>query len=214
MEEVVIRQYRKDDRDFIRDIAWQTAFMGKPADVFFDDREILADFLTLYFTDYEPWSCFVAEINGKIVGYLIGAKNVVILKNIFLAKIAPRLLLKIIINGTILKKKNMVFMLHCLFSFLKGEFKDPDFSRGYPAVLHLNLKESFRNLGIGSRLIAVCVDYFKKGKISGVQLATMSDHANKFFHKQGFHLLYKGSRSYFNYILHRDIPIYILGKKL
>ena len=46
MEDIVIRKYKREDRQAVRDIAWETAFMGKPADVFFSDREIFADFLT------------------------------------------------------------------------------------------------------------------------------------------------------------------------
>lgn len=214
MEEIVVRRYRKEDRSFIRDIAWETAFMGEPASAFFDDREIVADFLTIYFTDYEPDSCLVAESNGKIIGYLIGTKNTDILKKVFLAKIAWRLLIKVIIKGAILNKKDMLFFWHWLLSFFKREFKEPDFSKDYPAVLHINLKEGSRNLGIGSRLIAIYLDYLTREKIPGVHVATMSDKANQFFHKQGFHPLYKGWRSYFNYILYKDIPIYILGKRL
>jgi len=214
MDGVFIRRYQKEDRDAVRSIAWDTAFIGEPADAFFEDREILTDFLTKYFTDYEPDSCFVAEANREVIGYLIGAKDADLLNNVFLNRIIPKLLVKAIISGFILKKKNMVFIFRCLASFIKGGFRDPDFSERYPAVLHINLREGFRNLGIGSRLIWACLDYFTKEKIAGVRLATMSNKAKDFFNQQGFETLYKGQRSYFNYILHRDVPIYILGKRL
>ena len=214
MDEVVIRKYKEEDRSFVRDIAWKTAFIGEPASAFFDDREILDDFLTLYFTDYEPESCFVAEVNGEVVGYVTGAKNSYTLKNIFLTKIIWRLLLKSTINGAMFTKKNIFFILHLLLSFLKGEFKQPNFSKNYPAILHINVKTGFRNLGNGSRLISVYLDYLCQERIPGVHLATMSKEASRFFNKQGFHLLYEGRRSYFNYLLYRDIPIYILGKRL
>lgn len=136
------------------------------------------------------------------------------MNNVFLNRIIPKLLVKAIISGFILKKKNMVFIFRCLASFIKGGFRDQDFSERYRAVLHINLREGFRNLGIGSRLIWACLDYFTKEKIAGVRLATMSDKAKDFFNQQGFETLYKGRRSYFNYILHRDVPIYILGKRL
>ena len=87
LEDVVIRQYRKQDREFVRSIAWDTAFFGSPAEIFFSEKKILADFLTLYFTDYEPESCFVAENQGRVVGYLIGAKSKSILCGTFQFKI-------------------------------------------------------------------------------------------------------------------------------
>lgn len=211
MAELTIRQYRKEDRDDVRDIAWETAFMGEPASKFFEGKEILADFLTLYFTDYEPESCFVAEVNARVVGYIIGAKNTVHLRKVFKSKIAWRLIIKLISKGALLKKKNLIFFFAYLVSFLKGEFRLPDFSRSYPATLHINLREGFRNLGIGSRLISVYLDYLTREKIRGVYLATLSSEACKFFRKQGFNLLFQSPRSYFRNILHRDIPMYIFG---
>lgn len=214
MEEAIIRRYQKGDRKFVRDIAWETAFIGKPANEFFDDKEILASFLTQYFTDYEPESCFVAESNGEVIGYLLGSKNAAVLTKTRQDKIYLRLLIQAILCGVWLKKKNMSFIFHCLISFLRQEFKMPDLSKEYPATLHINLEEYFRELKIGSRLIAAYLDYLSQQKIPGVYLATMSDKASEFFSRQGFNLLYKGHRSYFRYILQKDVPIYIYAKKL
>ena len=72
---IVIRKFNSKDRNGIRGISCDTAFLGKPRTDFFDDDEILADALTLYFTDYEPGSCFVAVYGEKVVGYLVGAKD-------------------------------------------------------------------------------------------------------------------------------------------
>jgi len=214
MEEVIIRRYAQRDRDFVREIAWETAFMGKPASIFFEDKKLLADFLTLYFTDYEPGSCFVAEENDKVIGYLIGAKDTAILKKVFDFKISWRLFLGIFTKGVLFKKKNIIFFLHCVMSFFKGEFKSPDLSKDYPATLHINLNEGSRGLGIGSRLINTYLNYLAQEKIPGVYLATLSERAKPFFFKQGFHLIYRGPRSYFHYLLKKDIPIYIFGKRL
>jgi len=214
MGDIIIRKYRKEDRSFVRSIAWDTAFLGEPANIFFGNKEILTDFLTLYFTDYEPESCFTAEYNGKVIGYLIGAKNTVVLNKVFQLRILSRLLIQIVSNGILFKKKNLVFFFHFLISYQRQEFKIPDFNKDYPATLHINLDKNWRSLHAGSRLIAAYLDYLAKEKISGVYLASVSDKAAGFFESQGFVLLYKGRRSYFRYLLHKDIPIYIYGKKL
>lgn len=214
MDEIIIRGYRKEDREFVRNIAWNTAFLGEPADIFFTSKEIFTDFLTLYFTDYEPESCFVAECREEVIGYLIGAKSTVVLNKVFQLKILVKLLIRIITRGILFKKKNVIFFFHCLISYLRREFKMPDFAKEYPATLHINLDKDWRSLHAGSRLISTYLDYLAKEKITGVYLATVSDAAPAFFEKQGFILLYKGSRSYFRYLLHRDIPIYIHGKKI
>ena len=74
-EEIKIRKFKASDRAALREINYNTALLGDPAEKFFDDREIFTDALTRYFTDYEPQSCFVAESGKEIAGYLIGAKD-------------------------------------------------------------------------------------------------------------------------------------------
>jgi len=72
---VNIRKFESKDRGQLRSISHDTAFMGQPASVFFEGREVFCDALNLYFTDYEPESCFVAEVDSVVIGYLIGAKS-------------------------------------------------------------------------------------------------------------------------------------------
>lgn len=213
MEEAVIRPYRREDKLEVRDIAWETAFMGESGDIFFDDKELLVDFLTLYFTDYEPESCFVAEYKGRVIGYIIGAKDSRLLRRVSYFKITPRLFLKAIIRGAFLRKKNFNFLFHCILSYFKGEFREKDFSITYPATLHINLKSGFRGLKVGSRLITVYLEYLAKENVAVVYLATMSDKARLFFISEGFELLHQGVRSYFRYLTGKDTPIYIFGRK-
>ncbi|MBL7151626.1 MAG: hypothetical protein ISS32_01395 [Candidatus Omnitrophica bacterium] len=214
MEEIIIRPYRQEDRLLVREIAWNTALMGEPAALFFDGKEVFTDFLTGYFLDYEPESCFVAQVNGRVSGYLLGTRDSVLLSRVFRDKILPRLLLRAIRKGIFLKKKNLIFLAKCLRAILRGEFKMPDFSREYPATLHINLNRESRGKGCGSKLMIVFFDYLLNSKVSGVHLATMSEKGACFFEKHGFGLLHKGKRSYFRHVLHRDVPLYIYGKKL
>jgi GNAT superfamily N-acetyltransferase len=212
--EITIRHYQQEDRPYVRDLAWDTALIGEPAAAFFNDKEILADFLTLYFTDYEPESCFVAESESRLVGYLLGAKDTAALDRVAKWEIAPRLLVKSLAKGTFLKKKNVTFAFRLLASFFKGEFVMPGFYKEYPATLHINLEKKFRNLGIGSKLMGLYLEYLTRQGIPGVYIPTMSDKAASFFRKQGFNFLYRGYRSYFRHILHKDLPLYIYGKRL
>ncbi len=212
MTEVFIRKYKSADRSAVREIAGDTAFLGKPAEAFFQDREILADILTLYFTDYEPNSCFVAEIDGQIGGYLLGAKDTAGLSKFFFLNILLELIVKIIRRRTLLKKKNFLFFFYLFVSFLKGEFKINNFSRLYPATLHINVKASFRSKGLGSILIDTYLKYLAGEKVSGLHFGTISANTVRFFEKNGFKLLYQGKRSYFQYVLPKAIDCYIMGK--
>jgi hypothetical protein len=72
---LVIRSYRASDREAVRQLCCQTGFLGDPIDPVYEDHELFADFLTTYYTDKEPESSFVLEIDGEIRGYLLGSRK-------------------------------------------------------------------------------------------------------------------------------------------
>jgi ribosomal protein S18 acetylase RimI-like enzyme len=63
------------DRARVRELCCETGFLGNPIDPIFEDREIFADYLTAYYTDWEPESAFVLRVNGEIRGYLLGSRH-------------------------------------------------------------------------------------------------------------------------------------------
>src|SRR5882672_11058012 len=71
----LIRGYRGSDREAVRQLCCQTGFLGEPIDPVFQDNELFADFLTTYYTDHEPESSFVLEVDGEIRGYLLGSRK-------------------------------------------------------------------------------------------------------------------------------------------
>jgi hypothetical protein len=70
-----IRSYRASDRAAVRGLCCQTGFLGEPIDPVYEDRQLFADFLTTYYTDHEPESSFVLEVDGEIRGYLLGSRK-------------------------------------------------------------------------------------------------------------------------------------------
>jgi hypothetical protein len=70
-----IRSYRASDREAVRRLCCDTGFLGEPIDPVYEDRELFADFLTTYYTDHEPESCFVIEADGELRGYLLGSRK-------------------------------------------------------------------------------------------------------------------------------------------
>lgn len=70
-----IRSYRETDREAVRRLCCDTGFLGTPIDPVYEDRQLFADFLTTYYTDWEPESSFVIEIDGEIRGYLLGSRK-------------------------------------------------------------------------------------------------------------------------------------------
>jgi L-amino acid N-acyltransferase YncA len=70
-----IRGYQASDRDAVRELCCRTGFLGNPVDPVYEDRELFADFLTTYYTDHEPESSFVLEVDGELKGYLLGSRK-------------------------------------------------------------------------------------------------------------------------------------------
>jgi len=69
-----IREFQRADRARVRQLCCETGFLGNPIDPVFEDRELFADYLTAYYTDWEPESSFVLLIDGEIRGYLLGSR--------------------------------------------------------------------------------------------------------------------------------------------
>lgn len=71
----VIRPYRPTDREVLRRLCCETGYLGQAIDPVFQDRELFADYLTSFYTDWEPESCFVLEQDGEVKGYLMGSRR-------------------------------------------------------------------------------------------------------------------------------------------
>jgi GNAT superfamily N-acetyltransferase len=183
-------------------------------EIFFDDREILADIFTAYYTDYESESTFVADFKGNVVGYLIGCKNTTTKEKVFFRFILPKILIIFIKKGLIFKQKTSRFLFHAIKSLLKGEFQTPKIPKDYPADLHINVDERFRRFGLGTKLMESFFEYLRKNKIYGIHLATFSEQGRNFFLKTGFVLLSERTTSQWRYLIDREIKTSTLGKLL
>ncbi|MEA3210200.1 MAG: hypothetical protein QOE70_3257 [Chthoniobacter sp.] len=70
-----VRPFQPADRVRVRELCCETGFLGNPIDPVFEDRELFADYLTAYYTDWEPQSAFVLLADGEIRGYLLGSRH-------------------------------------------------------------------------------------------------------------------------------------------
>lgn len=213
-QEISIRPYREIYKAQVRNIAIDTAFMGEPGGIFWDDSEILADCLTGYYLQFEPESTFVAGSSDKIIGYLLGCTDTKRYNRIFNRQILPRIILNSLCGGALLKANSLRFAYHSLISLARGEFKRPDFSQEFPAHLHINIETQFRAKGIGTRLMEVFFNYIKDKSIKGIQAWTFSKRGNSLFKNLDFKLVYKQRVTYFDYLLQDQLFLSCWGKKL
>lgn len=210
---VSIRKFLHQDREDLRRISCETAFWELERRAVFSDDEILADALTLYYTDYEPQSCFVAVAKNRVVGYLIGTKDISAMERVSSKNIFPQLAGKALLKGIFWKTVNLKFLFYCLKSALKKEFFTPDFSKQFPAMLHINIDSGYRGQGVGESLMEAFEAYLKSQRVEGVHFGTFSEGAKNFFVKMGYTIIFQGKRSYFKPYLGKEVNFYLFGKQ-
>ncbi len=188
-----IRPYAFADRSELRQLCADNADRGGPIEGIFPDREIAVDLLTMYYTDYEPESTFVAVADGKIVGYVQGSMDNrrYGLATMFL--VVPRVLLKALIRGTFLNRRCWQFLGVAfmnwprLFSWRKESF------HSHQAHGHLTIDASWRQAGVGRQLVDVIEQHARQ---KGVGALTASVHSSnvsacRFFEHIGFQARFK-----------------------
>ncbi len=213
LNDIKIRQYNIEDRRAIREISVESSILRKYRNIIFSD-DIIAGLLTSYFVDYEPDSCFVAESNSIVIGYVLGAKNVRRMRRVIRKKVLPSLGKQTILSGQLFQRQNIMFMKSMVSSFFKKEFKVPDFSYDYPATLHINIKSQFRGQNIGSLLVNHFLQYLQENGIYGIHFGVLSDNAKRFFIKMDFKVLFEGDYTFLRHLTGENFPHYIMGKHL
>lgn len=101
--DIIIRNYQIENRKAVREISLENSIFSEYRHTIFDD-EILADLLTVYFTDYEPTSCFMAEEEECVIGYVLGTKDVRKMHRVFRGKIVKDLVKKYFIRASFFKR--------------------------------------------------------------------------------------------------------------
>lgn len=120
---VAIRPYEPADREAVRDICRRTAYHNLGSDKVFEDGELFADYFTSYYTDYEPESCLIAELDGQIVGYLTGSVFTRRMFRVMGRRIVPSVILRM------------------LFRTLTGQYRKPETLRAVKWFLTRSWRE-------------------------------------------------------------------------
>jgi ribosomal protein S18 acetylase RimI-like enzyme len=74
-DRIRVRPYDPKDLRAVRRICADTGFLGQPIDPVFEDRELFADYLTGYYTRFEPEAIYVCEVDSEVRGYLMGCRR-------------------------------------------------------------------------------------------------------------------------------------------
>lgn len=188
MAKIDVVGYTPEYRDMVRDCVYVTGYGGESAEVYFECRELFADMITLYYTDYEPESAFIALADGEPAGYLLGALDTRKYEQTMEKEIIP-LLLKNMLSGKYeLGAGARRNLSRAMLSQIRGEGGTPPLDM-FPAHLHIDLYEQFRRAGVGSALMNAYLDFLRGKGVRGVHLGTSSFHTQSlpFYEKHGFY---------------------------
>ena len=183
---MIVRQYEARDRAAVRAICCDTADAGAPIDRHFPDREVFADVLTRYYTDFAPAASWVAEENGKVVGYLTGCLDTRQFLRTMAWRIVPAALVKAVAHGSLWHR------------FVRQNLRRPASQRRqlmkeFPAHLHLNLREGHRHHGAGQQLLEkFLAQAGHLGIHAGVGETNLA--GRKFFERAGFVIIGREDR--------------------
>lgn len=184
-----IRPYRPADRDAVRKICCDTAFHGEPIETIFPDREFMADALMNYYTDHETESLFVAELDGRVVGYCAGCVDTRRFVRVWAARVLPRVLWLFLAHGHVVRPKSWRVLSAWVGMGRRQSADRPRIIEQYPAHCHVNVQPGRQRSGIGAHLLNALLDQLKRRGVAGVHISTMSEQGKAFFGKAGMQRL-------------------------
>ena len=214
--DAIVRSYQLQDREAVRQIACDTADMGEPVENFFGDREIVADLLTRYYTDYEPESLWVAEYERRVIGYLTGCLDTRRYFRVMVWRLVPRIVIKSIFRGVFLRQDTWRLFKAATKTWRVSGFKRHIPLDKYPAHLHVNVQKGFRSQDVGKRLVERFIEQVKVTGLPGIYLAVREDNleGRRFFEHLGFIELSRYTTVYTQKGPHKVVYAIVYGKEI
>ena len=162
---VLVRPVRASDFAGVSEIAYATGFFGASASRYFPDAALFGDlWVRPYFVG--PPTGFVAEDDGRLLGYIIGTVSWTTYRRAF-ARVLAGVLWRVIRGGYARPAGALPFLLR------QVRCSTPHAPEAaFPAHLHLNLVEDARGLGLGSALLQAYLELLMDRGVPGVQLST------------------------------------------
>ena len=187
--DLIVRGYEPDDRAAVRRICHLTGYMGDSAERYWRDEESFADAWSGWYTDHEPESIGIVEIEGRVEGYLLGCRDT-----------------RRAANPAVVIGKHLIGGQHLLVrrgtaGYIWRSFGDIaiDAARRrlppatviddrWPAHLHIDLMPVARGRGAGRLLMTRWLDSLRAAGVAGCHLETLAENSAgiAFFEAMGF----------------------------
>lgn len=202
----VLRPYLAEDRSAVFQIAADTAFFGGPVEMYLDDRQLFCDSFYRYYTDIENQHSWVAVVDGRVMGFIVGSLNTTAQQTAWQRTILPLTIWQFFRGDYRIGLKTLRYATELLRSVFKKEFTHCNLEI-YPAHLHVNVDMQARGHGIGRHLMTTFMDHLRELEIPGVHLNTTSLNiaACRLYSSLGFDLLDRKQTNLWRDLVPQDV---------
>ncbi|MFX1507383.1 MAG: GNAT family N-acetyltransferase [Promethearchaeota archaeon] len=176
--------------------------MGETAAGRFNDPYLFGLLFCLYYTDYEPENCFVAEDEktGQVIGYILSSLDSEQQEKQFRKHMIRKIALRAFLFTFWRHPKTFRVFWH----FKKIFGSEPQIPNEkillapYPAHLHIDILPEYHRQGIGTHLMSTLENHLKENGVKGVHLGTSERNikAVQFYQKLNFSIIYEGPSGY------------------
>lgn len=208
----LIRSYQSADRAAVRRLCCETGFLGDAIDPVYEDRELFADFLTTYYTDHEPESCFVVEIDGELRGYLLGSRKP-LLNQLYSFYQNICLFLRALLRYPRYNQRSRRFIIW----LLKNGWREVPAAPARTPHFHINLLADARKISTTRALLSAYFTYlFRCGEkqVFGQIVTFESRRGEKMFERYGFKVLNRAEITKYKYFHPENVYLSTVIKNL
>ncbi len=186
----VVRRLAPADRQAVLQVAADTGFFGQPVEAVHDDRALFCDLLYRYYVDVDRSHGWVAEEEGGVIGFVVGAVNTRAMHARWARAVLPGIVWRALTGRYRIRRATLRRLAAQVLAALRGEAAPVDTS-AYPAHLHLNVAARQRGRGVGRRLLETFLAALRAEGVGGVHLRTTDQNAAAchLFESLGFRLL-------------------------
>ena len=160
-----------NDLHSLGQVAFETGFFGTSAERFFPDAALFTDLWVLPYLGQAGCCSFLAERDGVVLGYILGACHPRRYRR-ELRRIIRRVVLPKLLRG---QYTNWRGTLRYLARMTRYAGKKVSKQR-YPAHLHINLLPHARGQGTGKQLLEHYLTCLRAKGIPGVHLSTTAEN--------------------------------------
>lgn len=181
--QVLYRPAEPRDERRLGEIAHATGYFGDPATRFFPDQVLFADLWVRPYLHGGGGASFVAELDGEVQGYVLGAPDPVAYQRALIRTVTRHVLPRLLTGRYLRPWPGLVYLLRA--AVFSGPHADP---AQFPAHLHLNLMPGARGQGLSGPLLELHLARLAELGVRGIQLSTTLENtaALRTYRRRGF----------------------------